>query len=272
VDETLLIDDGERSEVAAWCDAVEAVPASVRERYGLSCVETGGLLLVSSPGLPGPLFNRVVVVERRVDEVRLDAAIDALSRGGRAYVQVPPGPGFAALRARVEGRLGRSVGAWAKFHSTQPEADVLTEFAVRELGPTDAVSFAQLVRSGFGLPLKIEPWLQALIGRERWRAFGAFHGERLVGTGASFLADVHGRRVAWLGFGVVEPDFRRRGAQGAILTLRRRAALADGAAAVVSETGKPKPGEDGPSFRNLSRTLGLAYVRDNFLIRTVRSP
>jgi hypothetical protein len=101
------------------------------------------------------------------------------------------------------------------------------------------------------------------------RPFGAFDSERLVGAGATFLSETPGRRVAWLGFGVVAPEFRRRGAQSALLALRRRVALTrDGAAAAVSETGKPKPGEDGPSFRNLSRTLGLAYVRDNFLIRS----
>jgi hypothetical protein len=212
------------------------------------------------------MFNRALILDGTVREAELDAALASLASGRRrAYIQAPPGASFDGVRSALRARFGDPVNSWARFYRDERRvADAITDFEVRELGPADAPAFGNTTTASFGLPAELTPWLEGLVGRKGWRAFGAFDAGRLVGCGATFLAGE--RRAAWLGFGAVEPASRRRGAQGAILVQRMRAAFADGAGAVVSETGKPKPGEDGPSFRNLARALGLAYLRENYLV------
>ncbi len=262
-----MVRECEAAEHAALTDLYRLAPGALRERYGLEQVERSGVLTLLAPGLPVPMFNRALILEGAVRDADLDAALASLANGRRrAYVQVPPGAAFDAVRSALRARFGDPVNSWARFYRDERRvAETVTDFEVRELGAADAAAFGNAISVGFGLPPELTPWLEGLVGRKGWRAFGAFDAERLVGCGATFLAGE--RRAAWLGFGAVEASSRRRGAQGALLAQRMRAAFADGAAAVVSETGKPKPGEDGPSFRNLSRALDLAYLRENYLVK-----
>ncbi len=257
----------EAAEHAALTDLYRFAPGTLRERYGFEHLERPGVLTLLAPGLPIPMFNRALILEGAVRVAELDGALASLANGRRrAYVQVPPGAAFDGVRSLLRARFGAPVNSWARFYRDERRvADVATDFEVRELRAADAAAFGNTISVSFGLPAELTPWLEGLVGRRGWRAFGAFDAGRLVGCGATFLAGE--RRAAWLGFGAVEPASRRRGAQGAILVQRMRAAFADGAAAVVSETGKPQPGEDGPSFRNLSRALGLAYLRENYLVK-----
>jgi hypothetical protein len=266
VDET-VVRECEAAEHAAVTDLYRVAPSALRERFGLECVERPGVLTLLAPGLPVPMFNRALILDGALAAADLEASLASLANGRRrAYVQVPPGAEFDAVRTELQARFGAPAGSWARFRRAERRvADAVTAFELRELGESDAPAFGSTIAVGFGLPPELTPWLERLVGRKGWRAFGAFDSGRLVGCGATFLEGA--RRTAWVGFGAVEPSSRRRGAQQAILVRRMRAAFADGAAAVVSETGKPKPGEDGPSFRNLSRTLGFAYLRENYLVK-----
>lgn len=263
-----LIDDCERAEHAAWADLYAALPPAVRDGFGLRSVVSASLLTLAAPGLPVPLFNRVLVRDPSVAVDELAAALAAVAAPGvRAYLQIPPGSRFGELRALVERELGPTTGAWAKFwRSDSVPAGVTTELAVRELERADAEAFGQAVVGNFGLPGELAPWLENLVGRPGWRLFGAFDGKTLAGCGAVYLTPGDAP-LGWVGLGAVASVYRRRGAQRSLLAARMRAAFAAGARAVVSETGQPKPGEDGPSFRNLSRLIGIAYTRDNYLAR-----
>jgi GNAT superfamily N-acetyltransferase len=79
-------------------------------------------------------------------------------------------------------------------------------------------------------------------------------------TGALF-AD---QGAGWLGFGATLPDFRRRGAQRALLAARIELAIAAGCDLVVTETGEPQPGRPDASYRNIVWSgFEPAYVRAN---------
>lgn len=257
----------EAAEHAAVTDLYKVAPSALRQRFGLEYTERAGILTLLAPGLPVPMFNRALILDGSLANADLEQSLAALANGRRrAYVQVPPGPSFDGVRGMLRARFGAPVGSWARFHRDERRvADAVTDFEVRELRADDAAAFGNTISTSFGLPAELTPWVEALVGRKGWRSFGAFDSGRLVGCGATYLEGE--RRAAWLGFGAVVPSSRRRGAQQAILGQRMRAAFADGASAVVSETGKPKPGEDGPSFRNLSRALGLAYLRENYLVK-----
>lgn len=98
-----------------------------------------------------------------------------------------------------------------------------------------------------GSPL--DRWFAALCTRPGWACFGAFDSDRLVGTGASYVAD----RIGWLGAAGTLPEARGRGAQSAILAARIRAAGEASARVLATETVDRVDGEAGPSFRNVVR-------------------
>ena len=73
-------------------------------------------------------------------------------------------------------------------------------------------------------------------------------------------------RIGWLGLAATVPEHRRKGAQGAILAARFRAAAAAGLREVATETGERLPNRPSSSYRNLLR-FGFEerYVRPNYL-------
>lgn len=75
-----------------------------------------------------------------------------------------------------------------------------------------------------------------------------------------------GSRVGWLGIAATLPEYRRRGAQSALLAARIRAAGGSGCELVVTETGALVDGKPSNSYRNILRAgFELDYVRANYL-------
>ena len=61
-------------------------------------------------------------------------------------------------------------------------------------------------------------------------------------------------------------EHRGKGAQSAILAARIEAAAAAGCEIVTTETGAPRDGQPGPSYRNIVRAgFEPHYVRANYL-------
>ena len=72
--------------------------------------------------------------------------------------------------------------------------------------------------------------------------------------------------MGWLGAAGTLPEFRRRGAQGAILAARIEAGRQAGCETLVTETGEPVDGRPGGSYRNIVRAgFEPVYVRQNYL-------
>ena len=106
------------------------------------------------------------------------------------------------------------------------------------------------------------PWLANLIGRAGWQHYLAFEGDTAVGAGALFIKN----NIGWLGFGGTLASHRKRGAQGAIMAQRIRAAAEAGCDWVITETGEDTPQNPNPSYHNMVRTrFTLAYQRANYI-------
>jgi GNAT superfamily N-acetyltransferase len=114
---------------------------------------------------------------------------------------------------------------------------------------------AELICNAFDMPEAFVPWIAALSGRARWRAFAALEATTIVGAGYLYL-DGAG---AWLGLGSVRPEHRRRGVQRALMALRIREAIAAGCTQITTETGEPVADEPNPSLINM-RHCGFRQV------------
>lgn len=258
------IASADRIEAAAWRSMFALAPPPM----GLVVERVAGATALLAPAIPVSLMNRVIGLG--VDEPSSDAAVDAIVDRYRAagvksfWVHASPTGDEADLVARLEAR-GFSIASrptWAKvLRGTEPPKDVATPFELREVGQDRAMELARVLLTAHGMPPAIAPWTAAMVGAGGFRAFAALDGDTIVAGG--FL-HVEGKG-AWLGLGGTLPSHRRRGAQGALMALRIREAIAAGATELATETGEPVDGEPNPSLANMYR-MGFRRVasRRNF--------
>ena len=72
--------------------------------------------------------------------------------------------------------------------------------------------------------------------------------------------------LAWIGIGATRPEFRRRGAQNAILAARIRRAAELGCTLLVTETGELVEDRPSNSYRNILRAgFEPQYLRANYV-------
>src|SRR3954449_314382 len=217
----------------------------------------GGATVLIAPGLHS-FFNRAfaIGIDEPVGPDDVDAILAALRQAKEWSIQPPPG--HSELESWLSARGLERRLAWAKvLRGTEPPPDIRTEMHVRELGAEDGRRFGAVVAAAFGMPEVMVDWCAALVGRPRWRAYGAFDGDALVGVGALFVDG----DVGWLGMGGTLPFHRGRGAQGAVMARRIADAIALGAASIATETGI-LPGRPNPSLDNMLRCgFEIAYER-----------
>lgn len=240
----------EAVEVAAMCDLVAVAPASLELRAG----RIGAVTWIASPRLPTAVFNRVFGLAGAGDAARdtLRACLEHYRAAGVASVWVHATEDERDVLALLhdEGfRIARR-RSWAKMvRGTSPPPEIPTPYRIDEIGPERARPAAEIIRGAFGLPDESAEWFEGLVGRPRWRAYGVLDGDRMVGTGFTFIDGP----VAWLGFGATDPAHRGRGAQGAVMARRIRDAIAAGCQTIAVETGEPVGDEPNPSLSNMRR-------------------
>ncbi len=242
----------DRIEADAWRAMMRVAPLAL----GLAVDDHGGATLLCGPKLPLGLFNRVIGLGSRAGSgpSEVDRAI-AYFRAANAqllWIHVSPGPRREELVAALAARGFRAPArpSWAKMlRGAAPPPEIATPFEVREVGVEHAAELAAALVAAHGMPAPIGAWIEAMVGSPGYRAFAAFDGARVV---AGAFLHQHGD-CAWLGLGGTLESHRRRGAQGALMSCRIRAAIAAGARHIATETGEPIGAEQNPSLANMFR-------------------
>jgi GNAT superfamily N-acetyltransferase len=240
-------------EAAASADLYAAAPAAL----GFRTERVGGATALLAPRVPVSYFNRVIGLggHAPATERELEVVIDLFHSAGVKdfWVHLTPAARPAALPAWIgeRGLAPPSRRSWAKFlRGPEPvSARTGTEVQIRVAGSPDAVGFARIATTAFGLPAILGEWFGSLIGRDGWQVLVAEVDGQPVATGSVFVRD----RTAWLGIGATLPEYRRRGAQTALLAARIAAAAAAGCTVLATETGESIAGEPNPSLANIRR-------------------
>jgi hypothetical protein len=247
----------------AMIDMYAAAPAGFAAAFGLEVVRAGSAGMLTLRAVPDTFFNRALGlgVEREATEEEVEAIVDHYAAAGVSRWWLQPSPTLKPAHARGWFRARGLVPAqrvWAKF-ARAPVAPTAVESPLRiaEAGAEQAADFALAASLGFGAPPPFRDWLAALVGRPGWHCYVAYDGDRAVAAGALRMDDGQ----AWLGIGATVPDARGRGAQSALLSRRIADAVAFGATVIATETGRPFPGEAGPSFANIGRA-GFTVIHD----------
>lgn len=259
------IEQLERAEHDAWEDLYRACPAPLAAGLGLAAERIGRVLYLQARAIPLTQFNRMCGLGFENADEAIRGALQRFRAVGvaQAWFQVAPGPYQPVTDAQLTaGGLRVHERRWVKFwRPPEPAPQVATDMTIVPVDQAAAGLFADAVVAGFGMPPILKPWLQALVGRAGWHCFLAMVGAEPAGGAAMRIAD----GIAWLGIGAVRPEHRRKGAQSALLAARIAAGLGYGVQGFTTETGRPHPGEPGPSFANIQRAgFRIAYDRPNW--------
>ena len=257
----------ELGEGEAYTDLYRAAPADFAARHGVRAERIGSAIALTMQSLDAVLFNRVIGLglTEPATEAMVDDIVGMYRRAGTNNWAVQLSP--AALRSELPGWLEAHGLArddsWPKvYRGVEPPPAIHTGLAVRRVSPEHADAFSRIVCRGFGVPEFIGPWVAATIGRDGWKHYMAFDGERPVATGALFVR----KDIGWLGIAATLASHWGRGAQGALMARRIQDGAAMGCRWLVTETGEDTPEHPNPSYHNMLRTgFRLAYLRPNYI-------
>jgi GNAT superfamily N-acetyltransferase len=256
--------DLESPEEEGYLDAFRDAPPALAQQHGISHARLDGVTCTSVADLPrSRIFNHVFGLGRSAPASDEQLARIADFYGQETYfVALARDAEPSDLAARLEARGFVADYAWTKFRrGVEPPAPVETDLRVEPIGPQHARDFGRIVAAGYEVPEFTGRWLAALFARPRWTCFLAFAGDEPAATGALFVCD----GVGWLSFAATLPEFRRRGAQSALLAARIRAAAELGCSTVIGETGALEEGRPSNSYRNIVRAgFEPVYDRPNY--------
>lgn len=256
----------EAIESEAWLDMCAAAPEAFAKGAGLWGGRVGSAVLIAIRAAPVIQFNHAHALAVDSSDDALEQIIEALSdRASPVWaIQIPDTPDFSEVRRRLASRGFSANGGWAKFwRSADLPSPSPTTLTLNEIGTEQAAEFGRVVQLGFGAPPPFAMWAAAIVGRPRWRCYLACDDGIPVAAAALFLHD----GLGWLGLHATIESHRGRGAQGALMNRSIADAVAAGVRGLVTETGRPPPGEEAshPSYRNIRRA-GFAdlYLRENW--------
>jgi hypothetical protein len=241
----------EHAELAAMADSFLAAPPGA----GAELHRAGGAVALRVPALPMVAeVNRIVGVTTLAEVERLEPVY----AGGRVVVSLDPEAGLD------EALVGRGYVAgypWHKFSRGVEPLAARTELSIEEARSAD--DFGSTIAGGFGLPAVVGDWMTELVGRDGWHCFVGYDGGRPITAGALFVDGDAG----WLGMGATLPEARGRGGQGGLFAARIARAAELGLTRLVTETGAPRDGQPGPSYRNMLRAgFEVVYERPNYAL------
>ena len=250
----------ELAELEAFRDLYAIAPASL----GARAAELGGALCIRLEADPrSAMFNRALGLglAQPATEKAIDRITSFFGDGIGWAIALAPQAEPAELPVWLEGRGFTRGYGWTKFtRAAGIAAEAATALRVERV--EDGEAFAEAFVRGYGTPEFFREWLARVPGRPGWHCFVAFEGTTPAGVGALYVTGT----VGWVGIGATVPEHRRKGAQSAILAARIDAAAGVGCEVVATETGEPRGGEPGGSWRNIERAgFEPRYVRANYL-------
>ena len=260
----------EELEAAYMADVFNVAPPEVRDQLGMSVHHIGGgVAAVMANDPTGSFWSRTLglgwsepitdqLVERLVSTYR--------EHGGKSICnQISPLVDGEWRTVLAQHGFGEGA-AWVKVvRDTSEPPDIATDLSVREVAAAEGQEYARVYWEGFGFPnpLFIE-WTRSQTTLKKWRCFAAFDDEQMVAIGALYVHDGVGALIG----AATLPAARNRGAQGALMGVRIRAAREQGCDWVFSETGAETPDNPNSSLHNMHR-MGFRdlYERVNWNLK-----
>ncbi len=233
--------------------------------YGAEWQKVGGATAVFFEKIPITAFNRVIGlgVHQPATEEMIEEAITIYGRKNLPFmIGVSPAAQPAQLTDWLLERGFKPAGNWAKvIRGSAPPPDVKTDLRIEPVTDANVAEYSKVIIGGFGMPDWTAPMFEDLARVPGVYSFLAYAGDEPAGVGSMI---VNGD-FCHLFNGATLPEFRRRGAQGAIMARRIEEGIQQGCRWFMTETEEDTPEHSNPSYRNMLRTgFQLAYLRPNY--------
>jgi hypothetical protein len=148
------------------------------------------------------------------------------------------------------------------IRGTAPAPDIETELRIEPVDDANASQYAMIAQTGFQLPESSLAMFEQTARIAHVRSYIAYAGEEPAGVGSLAVSGEWGS----LFNAATLPAYRRRGAQGAIMSRRIRDGIALGCRWFTTETGEDTPEKPNSSYHNMVRTgFQLVYLRPNYI-------
>lgn len=261
----------ERQERLVLEGLVGSVPEAERAALGLTLADVAGGALLTLGRYPQVMdFNRTLSLG--VERPATGADLDELQAAGRAHgltrlmVGVVPGAQPGDLRGRLLERGAQPTRAWMQlWREAAPWSSPAPGLDLRKVGPEEPDTFLDVMARGFSLPPDLMVMGRGVLGRAGWTHYLAWDGSVPVASASLHLQGGY----AWLGNATTLPDWRRRGAQLALVARRVTDAARAGAHTVFTQVAEDLPSTPNPSEHNMRRAgFQVAYRRDHLLLPT----
>ncbi|MBI1257720.1 MAG: hypothetical protein GC204_09640 [Chloroflexi bacterium] len=242
------------------------VAPEVADQFGGYWREIGGATAVVTKAFPNDFFNRVIGLG--VHQPATDAMIDEITAlyqplGVPWSICVSPQAQPGNLAERLSKRGFKPAYNLAKMlRGNEPAPKIETDLRIERVDQTNVAQFADVGIRGFGFPEVFAPVLASIAEFPDAYGYVAYDGDVPAAIGHLIVRD----EIGELANAVTLPEYRRRGAQGAIMAQRIRDGLDLGCRWFSTETGEETPASPNPSYHNMLRAgFTLAYLRPTYL-------
>jgi hypothetical protein len=254
----------EFTEGAATAEMFRAAPTE----FSLEVVESDEYVARFTPKIDVMMFNRVVGLglKTRASKGTVDALVKGyVERGVKNFaLQISPEANPPELHNWLADHGLEIRDSWSKmYRPATPVDQIKTDLRIERIDKSRADLFGQTACNGFGMPDTLSPMVGGPVGLPDWFHYIAFDGSTPAAVAALFVRN----GVGWLGIAATLPDYRNRGAQGALMTRRIQDGIDQGCDFLITETWKEIPEKPNPSYRNMLRTGFIAaYDRPNYMM------
>lgn len=258
----------ERAEQAMWSSMWQATDPDTRERLGASCSQYLDADCISMSAIPQWFFNRVIGLglEQEVTPEDIDHLVAHYrDQGLPVGIALCPETRTQGIDGWLEQRGFSIANHWVKMvRNTAAPREIDCDLDIRLASAEHEQAVADVTARGFGLPEMLKPMFGAAIHAKGNRVYVAWDGETPAAVGSLTLVD----GVGHLNTAATLPEYRGRGAQGAIMARRIRDGIELGCENFVTETWQPGD-EPNHSYNNMLRHgFELAYARPNWVLAT----
>jgi len=257
----------EHQEMDCWGEYYRNVPPAIAKKFGISLERIGGAKATIASKVDMLAFNRVVGLgfETSITAGLLDDIIALYKEAGvkRFFIQLSP-HAKAGISSDVLADKGFQYhNNWVKlYRPVIPIPVANTSLRIEVIRGEHMEAFSKIIVESFGWSDELRPILELPVGREGWRHYLAYDGDKPVACAAAFFRDEY----ASLAFAATLPEYRGLGAQSALIARRFQDASDACCKWMISETAEDRPDKPSASFRNMIRHgFRTAYLRQNYI-------
>ena len=259
----------ETAQLELWKQFFEDCSPAFKQKMGIQTHTFGGASATMMGSYPTLFYNRVLGlgIQQPATEAMLDEIIELYSQH-ELSLRIPLSP-YAQpgdLPTWLKDRGFKHTGNLAKMiRGNEPPPRIETDLRVQRVDESDAAQFGAIFARAFEWPDWSAQMAEEMIRMGIVYSYMAYDGDVPAATGVLHVSgDVGGLYHA-----ATLPEFRRRGAQGAIMARRIQDGIDSGCHWFSTETFKGKPESPNPSFHNMLRTgFELAYMRPMYELQT----